>query len=35
MNRRTKLESYDPDMYQLLKEYFYEIEIPILNKVHP
>lgn len=35
MNRRTKLKSYDPDMYQLLKEYFYEIEIPILNEVHP
>ena len=34
MNRRTKLKSYDPEMYQLLKEYFYEIEIPILNEVH-
>lgn len=34
MNRRTKLKTYDPDMYRLLQEYFYEIEIPINNEVH-
>lgn len=34
VNRRTKLETYDPDMYRLLQEYFYEIEIPIHNVVH-
>ena len=32
--RRTKLKTYDPDMYRLLQEYFYEIEIPIHNVVH-
>lgn len=35
MNRRAKLKAYDPDMYRLLKEYFYEIEIPINNQIHP
>lgn len=34
MNRRTKLKTYDPDMYRLLQEYFYEIEIPINNEIH-
>ena len=34
VNRRTKLKMYDPDMYRLLQEYFYEIEIPIHNVVH-
>lgn len=34
VNRRTKLKAYDPDMYRLLQEYFYEIEIPINNLVH-
>lgn len=34
VNRRTKLKAYDPDMYRLLQEYFYEIEIPIYNVVH-
>lgn len=34
MNRRVKLKAYDPDMYKLLKEYFYEIEIPINNEIH-
>lgn len=34
VNRRTKLKAYDPDMYRLLQEYFYEIEIPINNVVH-
>ena len=34
VNRRTKLQTYDPDMYRLLQEYFYEIEIPIHNVVH-
>ena len=33
VNRRTKLKTYDPDMYRLLQEYFYEIEIPIHNVV--
>lgn len=34
VNRRTKLKAYDPDMYRLLQEYFYEIEMPIDNVVH-
>ena len=34
VNRRTKLKTYDPDMYRLLQEYFYEIEIPIHNVMH-
>ena len=34
VNRRTKLKTYDPDMYRLLQEYFYDIEIPIHNVVH-
>ena len=34
VNRRTKLKTYDPNMYRLLQEYFYEIEIPIHNVVH-
>lgn len=34
VNRRTKLKAYDPDMYRLLQEYFYEIEIPIRNVVY-
>ena len=34
VNRRKKLKTYDPDMYRLLQEYFYEIEIPIHNVVH-
>ena len=34
VNRRTKLKTYDPDMYRLLQEYFYEIEIPIHNVVY-
>lgn len=34
VNRLTKLKTYDPDMYRLLQEYFYEIEIPIHNVVH-
>lgn len=34
VNRRTKLKTYDSDMYRLLQEYFYEIEIPIHNVVH-
>ncbi len=34
VNRRTKLKTYEPDMYRLLQEYFYEIEIPIHNVVH-
>ena len=34
VNRRTKQKTYDPDMYRLLQEYFYEIEIPIHNVVH-
>lgn len=33
VNRRVKLKAYDPDMYKLLQEYFYEIEIPINNKI--
>lgn len=34
INRRTKLKMYDPDMYRLLKEYFYETDIPINNIIH-
>lgn len=34
MNRRAKLKAYDPEMYDLLKRYFYEIEIPINNQIH-
>lgn len=34
INRRTKLQTYDPEMYALLKEYFYEIDIPIYNQIH-
>lgn len=35
INRRVKLKEYDPMMYNLLKKYFYEIPVPIYNKVHP
>ena len=35
INRRVKLKEYDPDMYNLLKDYFYEIPIPLYNKTHP
>lgn len=34
VNRRVKLKNYDPEMYALLKEYFYEIDIPIYNEIH-
>ena len=34
INRRVKLKEYDPEMYNLLKEYFYEIPIPLYNKIH-
>lgn len=34
VNRRVKLKAYDPEMYRLLKEYFYEIEIPINNYIY-
>ena len=34
VNRREKLKAYDPMMYNLLKEYFLEIDIPIRNIVH-
>lgn len=34
INRHVKLKAYDPDMYRLLTEYFYEIEIPINNKIY-
>ena len=34
VNRRVKLKAYDPEMYELLKRYFYEIEIPIVNQIH-
>ena len=33
MNTRTKLKSYDPDLYQFLKAYFYELNIPIYNTI--
>ncbi len=33
-NRRHKLRQYDPDGYNLLTEYFSEIEIPIRNQIH-
>lgn len=34
VNCREKLKAYDPMMYNLLKEYFPEIDIPIKNIVH-
>ena len=34
VSRRSRLKDYDPKMYDLLKEYFYEIDIPINNKIH-
>lgn len=34
VNRRAKLKAYDPEMYALLSDYFYEIDIPIRNKIH-
>ena len=34
VNRRVKLKNYDPEMYALLKEYFYEIDIPSYNEIH-
>lgn len=34
INRRGKLKLYDPEMYDLLCDYFYETEIPILNQIH-
>lgn len=34
MNRRAKLKAYDPEMYDLLKRYFYEIEIPVNNQIY-
>ncbi len=33
INRRSKLRSYDPDMYKFLKDYFYEINIPLYNEI--
>lgn len=35
INRRSKLKMYDPEMYALLQEYFYETTLPINNKIHP
>lgn len=35
VNRRAKLRAYDPDMYDLLTEYFYETDLPIKNRIHP
>lgn len=35
INRRVKLKEYDPMMYNFLKQYFYEIPIPLYNQVHP
>jgi alpha-glucosidase len=34
INRRSKLKDHDPEMYALLREFFYELEIPLLNQVH-
>ena len=34
INRREKLKAYDPEMYALLSEYFYELDIPIKNNIH-
>lgn len=33
MNTRTKLKAYDPEMYAFLKDYFYEIDIPLYNTI--
>lgn len=35
INRREKLKEYDPEMYQLLLNYFYETDLPICNQIHP
>lgn len=33
INRRSKLQMYDPQAYTLLSEYFYETPLPLYNKV--
>ena len=33
INRRAKLKNYDPELYLLLKDYFYEIDIPLNNLI--
>lgn len=33
INSRAKLQMYDPEMYTLLTEYFYEMSLPLYNKV--
>lgn len=35
INRCEKLKAYDPEMYNLLKDYFYEADLPVRNEVHP
>ena len=34
INRREKLKIHDPKLYSLLKEFFYETDIPIYNEIH-
>ena len=34
INRRNKLRDYDPEMYQLLSDYFEETDIPLCNVIH-
>ena len=34
INKRVKLKEYDLEMYNLLKEFFYEMPIPIYNRIH-
>ncbi len=35
INRREKLKNYDPEMYELLLNYFNESELPMCNQIHP
>ena len=34
INRREKLKSYDPQMYQFLLRFFTETDLPLTNKIH-
>lgn len=34
-NRREKLKEYDPQLYELISIYFNEIDLPLLNEIHP
>lgn len=34
VNNRQRLSVHDPELFSLLKEYFYEIDIPIFNEIY-